>query len=76
MQKPSVGRVVLVPADPAENNGAAVAPAIVTRVWTDECINVHVLLDGPKTEWRTSVTYTDSFEDDGNRHRWTWPPRV
>lgn len=74
--KPSVGRIVHVPADPAENNGADVAPAVITRVWSDTCVNVRVLLDSDAIEWRTSVVYTDSFDDDANRHRWTWPPRV
>ncbi|MFF0140471.1 hypothetical protein ACFYRN_28905 [Streptomyces sp. NPDC005227] len=74
--KPSVGRVVHVPTDPAKNNGADIAPAVITRVWNDDCVNVRVLLDSDAVEWRTSVTYADAFDDDTNRHRWTWPPRV
>lgn len=76
MTKPSLGRVVLVPADPAVNNGAEIAPAIITRVWTDEVINVRVLLDSDAVQWRTSVGYVDSFDDIETTHHWTWPPRV
>lgn len=78
MQKPSLGRVVLVPMDPAANNGAEVAPAIITRVWSDTCVNVRVLADGPDTPLRTSVTHIEDLADlePGQRHCWTWPPRV
>lgn len=76
MTKPSLGRVVLVPADPAVNNGAHVAPAIITRVWNDEVINVRVLLDSDAVQWRTSVGYVDSFDDIETTHHWMWPPRV
>jgi hypothetical protein len=58
--KPSIGRIVLAPADPATNNGADVAPAIITRVWSDNLVNVRVLLDGQGIEWRTSVTLYDT----------------
>jgi hypothetical protein len=76
--KPSIGRIVLVPMDPAKNNGADVAPAVITRVWSDTTVNVHVLPDGNVTEWRTSVVFRKSFEDrePGYVHCWTWPPRV
>ncbi|MGW4108546.1 hypothetical protein [Streptomyces sp. NPDC004976] len=80
VQKPSVGRIVLVPAEPTMNNGADVAPAIITRVWNDSTINVRVLLDSQNApEWRTSLVHTDALEGlDGNAspHRWAWPPRV
>ena len=76
MPKPSLGRVVLVPADPAVNNGADVAPAIITRVWNDNVVNVRVLLDSDAVQWRTSVSYVDSLDDVEHTHCWTWPPRV
>lgn len=76
MPKPSLGRIVLVPADPAVNNGADVAPAVITRVWNDEVINVRVLLDSDAVQWRTSVGYAESFENIEHNHQWTWPPRV
>ena len=76
MPKPSLGRVVLIPADPAVNNGADVAPAIITRVWSDEIVNVRVLLDSDAVQWRTSVKYVDSFDGIEHTHCWMWPPRV
>lgn len=62
MAKPSIGRIVLAPADPVANNGATVAPAIITRVWSDTLVNVRVLLDGHDVEWRTSVALYDTPE--------------
>jgi hypothetical protein len=71
---PDVGDVVLVLMDPAENNGARTAPAIVTRVWSSTTINVHVLADGEATPWLTSLVYADSFDDtEGTPAVWTWP---
>ncbi|MEU9349044.1 hypothetical protein AB0D74_48390 [Streptomyces sp. NPDC048278] len=76
MPTPSLGRVVLVPADPAVNNGSNIAPAVITRVWNDDVINVRVLLDSDAVQWRTSVKYADSLDDIQHTHAWTWPPRV
>ncbi|MEU9380014.1 hypothetical protein AB0D38_02940 [Streptomyces sp. NPDC048279] len=76
MPKPSLGRVVLVPADPAVNNGADTAPAIITRVWNDDVVNVRVLLDSDAIQWRTSVKYVNDLGGLAHTHAWTWPPRV
>lgn len=73
---PTIGRIVLVPMDPATNNGSDVAPAIITRVWSDVCINVRVLADGPAVEWRTSVVQVDDLAEREGNHCWAWPPRV
>jgi hypothetical protein len=74
---PTIGRIVLVPMDPATNNGADTAPAVITRVWNDACINVRVLADGPDTPWLTSVAYVETLAERGeNNHVWSWPPRV
>ncbi|MFF0139348.1 hypothetical protein ACFYRN_23240 [Streptomyces sp. NPDC005227] len=75
-QAPSLGRIVLVPADPAVNNGATVAPAIITRVFSDDVINVRVLLDSDALQHRTSVTRVDDLLNEGHPHCWSWPPRV
>ena len=74
---PTIGRVVLVPMDPATNNGADVAPAIITRVWTETMVNVRVLGDRNDVEWRTSLRLHDERPADveGTHHAW-WPPRV
>lgn len=71
---PDVGDVVLVPMDPTLNNGAAVAPAIVTRVWNPTTVNVRILADSDAIERRTSVVYRDDFDDvAGPAFVWTWP---
>lgn len=78
MNKPSLGRIVLTPVDPAINNGADVAPAVITRVWNDTTINVRVLLDGHAIDWKTSVTLYDEppTGDPKVTHYAFWPPRV
>lgn len=57
--KPTIGRVVLALVDPATNNGSDVAPAIITRVFSDTIVNVRVLLDGPDVPWKTSISLHD-----------------
>ncbi|MFK0155386.1 hypothetical protein ACIQVK_25335 [Streptomyces sp. NPDC090493] len=77
--QPSLGRIVLVGADPATNNGSDTAPAIITRVWNDNVINARVILDSDALQWRTSLTHTDNLDglaDDVRSARWMWPPRV
>lgn len=81
-QVPSVGCVVLVAMDPATNNGATVAAAVVTRAWNERTVNVCVLPDHTDgTVWRTSVTYAPDLaalapDAPGRLGCWTWPPRV
>jgi len=78
---PSLGRIVLVPCDPQVNNGATIAPAVITRVWSDKMINVRVFGDNRNdTPALTSVelveelpTYNPTGE---GMHVWAWPPRV
>jgi hypothetical protein len=65
--KAAVGRIVHVLVNPAHNNGSDVAPAIITRAWSDNCVNVRVLYDGPpvlegRQDWLTSVTLHESRE--------------
>ena len=79
--KPSIGRIVLIPATAvgAPNNGGDVAPAIITRVWAHNMVNVRVLLDGNDTPWKTSVTLyesADAMVESGNTYGCYWPPRV
>lgn len=90
--KPSIGRIVHVFADPKNNNGADEAPAVITRVWGDHCINVKVLRDGPDTDWMTSLSLYDTREEAQAAHdemvaswpagpastpfRAWWPPSV
>jgi hypothetical protein len=76
--KPSVGRIVLVPIEPEMNNGATIAPAIITRVWNDTTVNLRVLADGQNLLWRTSSTYAEDLDnlDQPHMNYWTWLPRV
>lgn len=68
--KPTIGRVVHVLVDPKINNGSDVAPAMITRVWSDECVNLRVLHDGPpvapsgvyRQDWLTSWRLFESRE--------------
>lgn len=78
-QKPSQGRIVIVPVNPELNNGADTASAIITRVWSDTVVNVRVFLDASnETPARTSVALyptADEAVTSGQHVAW-WPPRV
>lgn len=81
--KPSLGRIVLVPMPRASNNGASIAPAVITRVWSDTTVNVRVLADARPSpdDWRTSATYVETLDENADvqwseANHWTWPPRV
>lgn len=89
MPKPAVGRIVHVFVDPAHNNGAGIAPAVITRVWNDQGVNLKVLLDHSDNIWLTSVTLCDDRDsaekitsyrvaDDGRKYPAAafWPPIV
>jgi hypothetical protein len=89
IQRPSVGRVVLVTVHPTTNNGAPEAPAIITRVWSDLLINVHVFLDGGRSMPLTSIplhpdldslnTAAVTREPEQQAYQYTaayWPPRI
>jgi hypothetical protein len=73
-QKPTVGRIVHyfpgtgdVQMDEAGRRATAQA-AIVVRVFSDECVNLHVFTDVGSTV-QTSV-----LQGVGS-NRWDWPPR-
>jgi hypothetical protein len=75
--KPSIGRTVLVPMDPKMNNGADEAPATITRVWSDTCVNVRVIGENHEApEWRTSVSLHDERPAGDSLHTAWWPPRI
>lgn len=82
--KPTKGRIVHVLVDPAINGGDDTAPAVITRVWGDELVNVRLLLDsepafhGPQGERRTSLPLRDSREalGEGATFGAFWPPQV
>lgn len=69
--KPSIGRIVIFHCDEQQreemNNHQPDAPAVITAVWNDECVNLKVLLDGENTLWITSAALGT-----GERE-WSWP---
>jgi len=48
-----------------------VYPATVVRVWSDDCVNLQVALDGTDTHWATSINLGLNHEH-GTFH---WPVR-
>lgn len=85
MQKPSLARMVIARVDPAMNNGATEAPAVITRVWSEQLdhwiVNVRVFLDGSNTaplaltSIRLYKTEPVHIASDTAHCAW-WPPRV
>ncbi|WP_432010183.1 hypothetical protein [Streptomyces cucumeris] len=81
--QPTVGRVVIALVNPITNNGADVAPAVITRVWDEHTgggwtVNYKVLLDQNGNRWVTSARLFDS-EEQARVHDGVaafWPPRV
>lgn len=65
--KPSVGRIVHYFTD-----GDGMAPAVITRVCSDTCVNLKVLPDGARPFDETSV----ELDNAASSSWWSWPPRV
>lgn len=61
MDTVKVGDIVLCSVDPALNNGSRLAPAIVTRAWSETMVNLRVIVDssGPPLQY-TSATFAPS----------------
>ena len=84
--KPSKGRIVLYtfPLGTEHNMSAAAGqertvPAVITNVWSEDCVNLRVFTDG----WQpipsvTSVTRRDTMSEANAdlAGYWEWPPRV
>lgn len=63
-QIPSLGRIVIASADPAQNNGSGTAPAMIVRVWPNGLVNLQVMLDGAAgVAWVTSATLYGTPEE-------------
>lgn len=77
VQKPSVGRIVLY--TPPINLEFATQkvqpyPAVITHVWSDTCVNLHVLDDG---SYRLGHDTKPTSVTLGTGHRtWAWPSRT
>lgn len=63
-QKPTVGRIVLY------HENAEVWPAIITRVFTDDTVNLCVFKD-----WMPAMTKS-SVVKEATPQGWWWPPLV
>ena len=70
--KPTIGRVVIYKyvSKCEHNNFAEECPAVIVRVWSDTCVNLKLLEDGPENSWKTSVTKGDGVNN------WHWPVKV
>jgi hypothetical protein len=73
-QKPSLGRIVLFRAE--HSNGATEHPAIITRVWSDTCVNLTVFPDYAAPVAKSSVAFSDDVDNPNGLYAWRWPPRV
>lgn len=70
---PTVGRVVLVRgAYVNDDEPTREFPALVTRVWSDNCINVHIFNERDGGLVATSVTYNSDPESHANYVAWRW----
>ena len=69
--EPTIGSVVIYHCSEEQkekmNNYQDFAPAIVTAVWGDTCVNLKVLLDGTENLWVTSAQLGDE------EYQWNWP---
>ena len=82
-QKPSPGRIVIVAGiEATTNNGATEAPGIITRVWSDDLVNVRIFTDADNMiQSRTSVPLYATDKEYGKVAGEKplgcyWPPRV
>lgn len=58
---PSLGRIVILAG--CDSNSAKEHPAIITRVWSDNCVNLAVFLDNGGVTNKTSVTLFNNEEE-------------
>lgn len=78
--QPSIGRIVIF-TSAERHNGETKHPAIITRVWTRDCVNLTVFPDAELPFPRTSVVYDEAPEKGlsgvANAYgSWSWPERV
>lgn len=71
--KPTIGRIVILHDKSKSWNGSYLAPAIITRVWSDICVNLTVFPDTLNTLSYTSVILNQSLDQDLG---WSWPEKV
>lgn len=72
---PTIGRIVIYTQPELETpyNGVRQHPAIITRVWSNTCVNLRVFADGMFTPIIvTSAEMTPMMNGGG----WSWPERA
>ena len=81
--KPTVGHIVIFRETAWQGdgtNGTRDHPAIVTRVWSDTCVNLHVFFDASAPAPRSSVTQMpvlpEGVANTSPAGGWRWPERV
>ena len=77
-QTPSVGRIVLYQPTAAEQGNSTYDggfPAVITRVWSDICVNLMVLRDADFPIYVTSVTAAAEPPYAPAERSWRWPGR-
>ena len=74
--KPTVGRIVhyIVPDHISPTTKGQSRAAIITRVWNDTCVNLHVFFDGDALPPGTSPVVTSVLQGT-DEDKWMWPPR-
>lgn len=73
---PTIGHIVIYGLAQSEPdvNGAREHPAMITRAWNDEMVNLVVFFDGAGPQIRTSVEFEPAA---GERDAyWRWPERA
>jgi len=71
--KPSLGRVVLL----ATTAGPGYEePATISKVWSDTCVNLHVMQQDTLTPIRLETSRLLDESETPAPGTWHWPPRV
>ena len=74
MTAPTIGRMVLFHASGEQSpSDCTDHPAVITRVFSETCVNLMTFPDCGSPTVRTSVPL---LEEPGETYRWSWPPRV
>jgi hypothetical protein len=47
-------------------------PMIIVAVWSENCVNGQVFLDGTDVLWKTSTNNADTIADDNKQGMWNW----
>lgn len=81
--KPTIGCIVIFRETVWQGegtNGTRDHPAIVTRVWTDTCVNLHVFLDAHSSAPKSSVIQMPELPEavayTSSAGGWRWPDRT